>query len=295
MPAFRQNVSRFLLALLMAAAVACAWLAPLDTPAMQQVDAGLKRTLVSFASARALNAVISVAQGTEVSVQPLGVGLTLTPGQLLDPVNDLVEKFATLMLAASVAFGVQKALIAMGAYWLISLALTVLAIAWGWLQLRRQLPPRWLSRLLVVVLMLRFAIPVVTLGTDLLWQKFLAADYAASQQLIDTSSSQAATLAPPVPAAAESSGVIDKMKAWLSGNADVKARFESLKQAAEQAVEHIIRLIVIFVLQTMVIPLLLMWALYAAARALFERAGRGLPLRETTDAIPQSARSFESL
>ncbi|WP_372826953.1 hypothetical protein [Polaromonas sp.] len=266
------RIRRFVLAFFMLAAVACSWLAPLDAPAMQQVDAGLKRALVSFASARALNAVISVAQGTELSVQPLGVGVTLTPGQLLDPVNDLVEKFATLMLAASVAFGVQKALITMGGYWLLSLALTTVALGWIGLHLRQQVAPAWLSRALVVLLMLRFAIPVVTLGTDVLWQKFLAPDYQASQQLIDISSAQAARLAPP--AVPENQGVLDKMKGWLAENADVKARFESLKQAAEQATEHIIRLIVIFLLQTLVIPLLLLWGLYGVARGVFERAGR---------------------
>jgi len=266
------SIRRFALALFMLAAVACAWLAPLDAPAMQQVDAGLKRALISFASARALNAVISVAQGTELSVQPLGVGVTLTPGQLLDPVNDLVEKFATLMLAASVAFGVQKALIAMGAYWAVSLALTAAALGWGWWQWRQQRAPAWLSRLLVVLLMLRFAIPVVSLGTDLLWQKFLAPDYQASQHLIDTSSTRAASLAPP--AAADNTGVLGRMKGWLAENADVQARFDSLKQAAEQATEHIIRLIVVFLLQTLVIPLLLLWALYALVRGVFERTGR---------------------
>lgn len=268
------SIRRFVLALFMVAAVTCSWLAPLDAPAMQQVDAGLKRALISFATARALNAVISVAQGTALSVQPLGVGVMLTPGQLLDPVNDLVEKFSTLMLAASVAFGVQKALITMGSYWVISLALTAVVLAWAGMHFRRQAPPLWLSRVLVVLLMLRFAIPVVTLGSDLLWQKFLAPDYAASQSQIDSSQAQATRLGPPVAAAPDSPGVLDRMKGWLSDNADVKARFEALKLAAEQATEHIIKLIVIFLLQTLVIPLLLLWALYALARGVFERAGR---------------------
>lgn len=266
------RIRRYALALFMLAAVACAWWAPLDAPAAGQVDAGLKRALISFASARALNAVISVAQGTELSVQPLGVGVTLTPGQLLDPVNDLVEKFSTLMLAASVAFGIQKALIAMGGWWAVSLALTAVALGWAWLHLRQQAIPAWLSRALVVMLMLRFAIPVVTLGSDLLWQKFLEPDYQASQQGINSSSTQAAKLAPPP--VAQSQGMLDRMKSWLAENADVKARFEEIKQAAEQATEHIIRLIVVFLLQTLVIPLLLLWALYALARGVFERAGR---------------------
>jgi hypothetical protein len=266
------RIRRYALALFMLAAVACAWLAPLDAPAAGLVDAGLKRALISFASARALNAVISVAQGTELSVQPLGVGVTLTPGQLLDPVNDLIEKFSTLMLAASVAFGVQKALIAMGGWWAVSLALTAVALGWAWLHLRQRAVPVWLSRALVIMLMLRFAIPVVTLGSDLLWQKFLASDYQSSQQGIDRTSTQAAKLAPPP--VAQSQGMLDRMKGWLAENADVRARFEELKQAAEQATEHIIRLIVVFLLQTLVIPLLLLWALYALARGVFERAGR---------------------
>ena len=67
-------------AVCLAIAVACAWLAPMDTPATTQVDAGLKRALISFATARALHGVLSVVQGTQFSAQPLGVGVSLTPG-----------------------------------------------------------------------------------------------------------------------------------------------------------------------------------------------------------------------
>ena len=262
---------RTLLLLALLALLLGTWLAPLDKPAMQQVDAGLKRALVSFAAARALNAVISVAQGTEVSVEPLGVGVTLTPGQLLDPVNDLVEQFSNLMLMASVSFGIQKILISMGSYWLISVLLSVTAIGWAVLEFRGQRAPRWLRGLLVITLMLRFAIPVVTLGSDLLWQKFLAADYEASQQVISSSTGQVASLNPALPQDSVQPGWLDRMKGWVTPNGEIKARFEKLKQAAEQAVEHIIKLIVIFLLQTLVIPLLLLWGLTALAKAALAR------------------------
>ena len=265
---------RALVAFTIAAVIACAWLAPLDAPAMRQADAGLKRALVSFATARLLNGVISVAQGTEASVQPFGVGVTFAPGQILDPVNDLVEQFSHLMLAASVAFGVQKALIGIGSYWPVSLALSAAVLGWWWLHLRRSRVPHWLSRLLVILLMLRFAVPVVTLGTDLLWQKFLAADYTASQQMIDGATGQAGQLNPTTAPEPDNRSLIDSMKDWLAKNGDVGKHFENLKRAAEQATEHIIRLIVIFVLQTLVIPLLLLWALYAFVRQVFERPVR---------------------
>ena len=261
-----QTARRVILALSLAILILGAWLAPLDSTAMQQVDAGLKRALVSFATARALNAVISVAQGTEVSVQPLGVGLNFAPGQILDPVNDLVEQFADLMLVASVVFGVQKVLIVMGAYWLISLVLTAAALGWAWFYFRQRTVPAWLSRTLVILLMLRFAVPVVNIATDWMFQQFLAAEYETSQKVIDGASGQLVTLTPPVPNAANDQGLLENSRRWWSQNVDVKTWFENLKQAAEQAIEHIIKLIVIFLLQTLLIPLLLFWALYRAAR-----------------------------
>lgn len=267
---------RFLLALAMGTLVLCSWLAPMDAPAMAQVDAGLKRALVSFASARVLNAAISVAQGTEALVQPFGFGVTLAPGQVLDPVNDLVEQFSKLMLAASVVFGIQKVLISMGGYWPLSVLLTGAVLGWGWCCWRGLRPPAWLSRLLVIVLMLRFAVPVVTLGSDVLWQKFLAADYQASQQLIGSASGQVQQLGPNMPIAPDNAGLIDKLKGWVAKNADVKKNFDDLKQAAEQATEHIIKLIAVFMLQTLVLPLLLLWAMYGVARRVFEWQGRPL-------------------
>lgn len=255
-------------ALCLALAVACAWLAPMDAPATAQVDAGLKRALISFATARALHGVLSVVQGTQFSAQPLGVGVTLTPGQLLAPVNDLVKHFSDLMLAASVAFGVQKAVIAIGSYWPISAVLTVVALAWGWVYFRQQRVRPWLSKVLVVLLMVRFAIPVVVIGTDTIWQKFLAADYVSTQTAIDSASGQTQRLGPPAVAGTESTGFLDKARQWMSGVTDVKARFEDIKLAAERVTEQIIRLMVIFLLQTLILPVLLLWGLYAFVRGL---------------------------
>ena len=265
-----KDARQVVLAIGMAIIVLCSWLGPLDTPATEQVDAGLKRALVSFATARALNGVISVVQGTEISAQPFGVGVNFTPGQILAPLSELVKHFSDLMLAASVAFAIQKVLIAIGGYWLISLALTAAALGWGWFYFRRDPPPAWISRAIVILLMLRFAIPLVTLGTEAVSQKFLAADYTSSQQAIDVTSGQAATQNPAMPAAPEAQGFVEKAKEWVSKNADVKTRFEGLKKTAEQAIDHIVKIMVIFILQTLVIPFLLLWALYGVLRGTFE-------------------------
>ena len=240
----------------------CSWWAPMDSPAMTQVDAGLKRALVSFATARTINGFISVIQATQVDVQPAGLGVTLSPGQFLAPANELVKHFADLMLMACVAFGVQKLLISISGYWVISLALTVTALVWGALHLRHRNPPEWLSKSLVLMLMLRFAIPVVVLGTDAISRQFLAAEYTEAQSAIEATAVQARKVKAPEPPSADANPWWSLKPNWLPSIPDVKARFDEMKETVERATGHMVKLIAIFLLQTLVVPLLLLWGLY---------------------------------
>jgi len=259
------------LALCLAAIILGSWLAPLDAPAMQQVDAGLKKALVTFATSRAINGVISVLQGTQIDAQPGGIGLTFSPGQLLAPINELVKHFSNLMLMACVAFGIQKVLISISGYLAIKLVLTITALGWASFYFSQRQSPGWLSKMLVILLMLRFAIPVVALGSDFLTQRFMAADYAASQKAIETTSDQVTELNSIDPMIVDNGGVLNRMKGWMPHIPDVKGRLEKMKQAAEQKTEHMVKLMVIFLLQTLVMPLLLLWGLYGIARGVFER------------------------
>jgi hypothetical protein len=272
-----QITIRTILAISVVVIIFSTWFKPLDSTAIQQIDTGLNRALISYATARTLNAVISVAQGTEVSFEPGGVGLNFTPGQALDPINDLIEQFSSLMLAACVAFGVQKILISVGGFWLISLVLTTATLGWSWFYFRHIKPPAWITRILLVLLMVRFAIPVVTLGSDQMFQKFLSADYKESQQVIDAASSQVTELNQPEQPIQDEKGWFERMKEKTSGlwsqtksAVNPKEHYLKLKQTAEQWAVHFIKLIVIFLLQTLIIPVILIWALYAVARGTFE-------------------------
>lgn len=258
---------RIFLVVLVALTISCAWLAPVDSAASQHVDAGLKRALISFATARALNGVISVAQGTQVAIEPGGVGVNLAPGELLDPLNDLVEQFADLMLAASVAFGVERILISIGAHQTVSIALTLAILFWGALRWYRGTSPAWLSRALLLILMVRFALPITLIGTDLLFNQFMLKDYQSSQYAIDDTTAKIDELAPAT--SGEPQGMIDKFKGWVAQNTDLKARLAGLRQAAENTTEHVIKLMAIFVLQTLILPIFLLWSLWHLAKRVF--------------------------
>ena len=82
--------------------IACSWLAPLKEFAMTPVDLGLKRALVTFASARALSGLLSVVQAAQVDIQPAGIGVTLSPGHR----SSTVRRVSTLI---SLTFGLKRA------------------------------------------------------------------------------------------------------------------------------------------------------------------------------------------
>lgn len=271
--AFR-NLRRVFIVATVMAALFCAWYPPLQEQADAQIDAGMKRALISFASARTLNAIISVVQGTEMSVQPLGVGLTLTPGQVLDPINDLLEQFSSLMLVASVAFGIQKILLAVGGHLAVSAVVSGVLLIWAWLALSDR-SVAWVSRLLLVLLMVRFAVPLVTLGSDLIFQQMLAPQYQAQQASLDLAVRDVASQVPQTkPAGDAPASLLDKFRSAVKDQVkDLPSiNFEAIKQSVEQLPERIIGLIGIFLAQTIIMPILLLWVLYRAGFGLLPAA-----------------------
>ncbi len=263
-------IKKSLLPLLLVVLVACSWANPLDSAATEKIDAGLKRALISFATARALNAVISVLQGTDVAVEPAGVGVNFAPGEALDPINDLIENFSNLMLAATISFGIQRVLITIGGHWLLSFALTAATLLWCAFYLRRKAIPSWITKCLVVTVLLRFAIPTVTVGTDVLFQNFLAKEYSASQSLIEANTNDAKKVAPQV-SLPENAGFWDKMRNMSPQDLNPAGKIDRLLQAAEKWPEQIIRLMVVFLLETLIIPVSLLWLLLAVAKTSLRR------------------------
>lgn len=246
----------------------------LDDFAEAKIDGLFERALASFALARMLNGVISVVQGTEVALQPAGVGVTLTPGEILDPVNDLVEHFSWIMLAATVSLGMQEVLLDFGQWWVVRALIGAIGIVWllAWLARRRTRSARpgafegLAFRVLAVALFLRFAVPLVAILNDLAYDAFLDTRHARSVAAIE---SAGAELMQSAETNAETEGADSGTVASVFGRAlssareqlDLKRRIEAIEQRAANLVTHIIRLSVVFILQTVVFPVLFLWAL----------------------------------
>ena len=241
----------------------------IDQRAAKPVDEAFERALVTFAVVRGINAVVSVVQGTELAIEPAGIGVILTPGEVFDPVNDLIERFSWIMLAASTSLGAQKVLIAMGITVFFQ-SLLIVAVVWLAVVIWK---PHWftphikqiITRAALLLLFVRFAAPLVALANDAVYETFLAERYQSSYSALEQTRDEVEALhaAEKSPASNKKRGdIFDRIGQWYdrtSKQFDVDARIEQYKAQFSRASEHIIHLIVVFMLQTVIFPILFLW------------------------------------
>ncbi|MEO5697314.1 MAG: hypothetical protein ABIQ60_09305 [Burkholderiaceae bacterium] len=242
---------------MLALALALVWLRPIDATAQQYVDSGLKRALVTFASARALNALISLAQSASVGVQ-IGAGASVQPGAVLDPLDDLVEQFSAIMLAATLSFAIQHLLIGILGAWPVSVLLSAVMAAWAICLVRGRSTPSWLSSAAIGLFFLSLAVPVASLASESTYRLLLAGEYAAAQAEIKASEGA------DEPTPTESS--LEKLKRIWSQSTDLGKRIDELKVKAAGLVEHLIRLAAVFVVQTILLPIFFLWLMFRVFR-----------------------------
>lgn len=251
---------------------------PFQSVGSGYIDSAFKRAVAGYTIARGLNGVISVAQGTEFAVQPAGVGINFTPGEILDPVNDLVERFSWIMLLSTSSLGVQKVLLSMSAWQglligLVVAALVLLGVYWsrGW---ESPLLRSFLKRLFLLLLILRFMMPLIALANEWMYRSFLAEQYQSASAELESARENIGTINDEVLASQKEdpSGLVNRARELYRSavkQIDFEKRLDDYKKAAERISINTIQLIVVFLMQTLIFPLLFLWFVYTLIRRLF--------------------------
>lgn len=270
---------QLLLSILFLLAITLAFTHTLDTSSKQQIDKAFNRALITFGISKALNGVISVAQGTELAIQPAGIGINLTPGQILDPVNDLIERFSWVMLASTTSLGIQKIFLAMSAwpafnYFFITCVFLAIIVLYLPVNKTDALRASFLKFVLFLIL-LRFIVPVASISNEAVYAIFLQPEYTSSTQGLQTATDKISLLNK-----TEQSNQPDikKKSVWESAKSfynstsdalDMNSRIEKYKKAASDTTTHTINLIVVFIFQAILIPLLFIIILYVIGKLIF--------------------------
>jgi hypothetical protein len=261
--------------------LALAQLRVLDDAGLTHTEKGLSRALVTYGISRGLNGVISVVQGTEIAIEPVGVGMTFTPGQILDPINDLIERFSTVVLISGTAFGIQRVfldIVATPAFSILIGLAVLLALLFLWfgkgvsegLKLA-------IYRSAIIFLIIRFSVPLFAIGGERFYQYFLAPQYQESSEQLLSTTEQLNDLQDETEDSTEGSeksgtkekGIFENfgdMVRSATSTIDVRQQLKDFKLAAENISEHAIKLIVIFICQTIILPLGSIWLILKAIK-----------------------------
>lgn len=254
----------------------------IDRASEEQADNALKNALVTFAVARTLNGVVSAAQGTEVALEPGGVGVVLSVGEILDPINDLIERFSAVMLIAASSLGLQTLLLNITSWWGVTAFLLVaaagfLAVIWA----PRSVAARYAQpalRVLLILLFVRFAVPVLIVGTTIISDRFLAPEQQAATAILRDTTADIERISDETrTTTAGEQSLMDRLGEMIDESLEsmrVGDRMKELRESASNAAEHVVSLIAIFVLQTILLPVLFLWLFITGLKGIASRSAR---------------------
>lgn len=258
------GMKRYAAPLLVALLLAIIWLRPLDDLAKRNVDSGMQRAAVTFAAARGLNALLSLAQSASVEGNAIFVSGSINPGALLEPIDDLIEQFSTLMLWATVSFGVQAVLLTASSSWGATILLSLAAVYWAMLRWRGKAVPSRLVLTAILLAVLRLAVPLLAVLSEGTYQWLLREKYEQTQAEVEK-------------VAEEQDGLLDRLQEKLS-----ISEVKRLMTRVAGTVDYVIKLATVFVVQVIVLPLAFLWLVVLLVRKSTRSAGTGgLPAAPT--------------
>jgi hypothetical protein len=252
---------------------------PMDEKSNAYLDETLKKAVYTYAIVRGINGVISVIQNTRVDMSPAGVGVSMALGEILDPVNDLVERFSWVMLISITALGIQKIFLSLGTWLglniLLSLSMGVL-LAGIWIRHPSKVLLMGLGyKLIGISIVVWLCVPVVTLVGDTVYGLFLKEKYdeaSRSLDLLDKELKETDMVATEPLENQGDTGLLDDVKNYYEEakrTLDISSRIETLKQKLSNYAEHTVNLIIVFIVQTVILPLVFLWIFIRSCGYLF--------------------------
>ena len=151
------------------------WIAPANqTYAKRYLNESILLSASTYATCRVINGGVSSLQESSISISPWGVGLEYEAGQILDPINDAVERLSEACVHSMAMLGAQRIVLGIinsyGVFpFYLSLCIFLGFLLWG----RGGRFARLSGRLAILLLLLRASTPVLCfLGTQLNGQYF---------------------------------------------------------------------------------------------------------------------------
>ena len=242
----------------------------IDDNAKKFVDDSFKQSVIVFGSAKALNAVISLAQGTQINL-PF---VTVAVGEILDPINDLVEQFSLVMLASMVSLGIQKILLNFVTTDIYNYLLFTSIIIFNFWLFKRFTNDEKIRNLFFkitfILLFLRFAIPMMAYVNEVSYNYFVKPQYnieELNKDILEVKDNVSKINQETITQKQDSSFFNKVMEKFDSSYYEKKVN--EYKDAVDNSSQYIIDLIIVFIFQTIFLPIIFLFLLYSFVKSIF--------------------------
>ena len=175
MDQIRSRIGWIAVTLVVVALVDYLWIVPANqTYAKRYLNESIVLSASTYATCRVINGGVSSLQESSISISPWGVGLEYEAGQILDPINDAVERLSEACVHSMALLGAQRIVLGIiNRYGMVPFYLALVAVLglalWG----KGARFARLAGRLAIILLLLRISTPVLCfLGTLLNHQYF---------------------------------------------------------------------------------------------------------------------------
>jgi len=220
----------------------------LDDYADDYTSESLKNAALTYATARGTNALVSVLQSTEIEAGVIVSG-SMTIGEVLDPLNDMIERFSTVMTWVLASLAAQKVLLLLASHSLFLYLVGVLGVsALLLLFFGSPYARNLLFRCFLVVVFVRFALGfavVLNSGAD-----YLFLDQYVQENDREIEQFRSRIMSIDAGENADSDDIRDfVMEFWQSLSLD------ELNQKISSGIESFINLVALYLLKTILFPL----------------------------------------
>ncbi len=265
-----KNWNKLLLVIFTLLALCLALSFTIDDNSKKLVDESFKQSVIVFGSAKALNAVISLAQGTQINL-PF---VTVAVGEILDPINDLVEQFSLVMLASMVSLGIQKILLNFVTTDIYNYLLFTSIIIFNFWLFKRFTNDEKIRNLFFkitfILLFLRFAIPMMAYVNEVSYNYFVKPQYnieELNQDILKVKDDVSKINQETITQKQDSSFFNKVMEKFDSSYYEKKVN--EYKDAVDNSSQYIIDLIIVFIFQTIFLPIIFLFLLYSFVKSIF--------------------------
>ena len=231
----------------------------LDKAGEEYIDNTLVRAAASFTIVRSLNGAISMVQESSLAGSPGGVGINMAWGQLLDPLNDFIEKVSYVLFMSTLSLAIQKFVYevsqVLGIKILLSCSILLLIIhLWSYEKTKGKLS-ELAAKLLLLALFIRFLMPVVGTVNNALYEKFMASKYEQVKDELEIGKQMLEDNDDYVTHGG-SQGFWGKLRNSVNIVSGVTNKINAIKRWAENSYEKLMNICMIFIVQTILVPLL---------------------------------------